>query len=339
MMSDPLSDVLDLVETQGVMSSAIAADGAWYARGSVVEHPLKFVAVARGSVRLTTDDGNGPLTLGPGEVAILNNRSWMEVRGGDDTEPAREIDVTGPGRTSAHQGGADMVLGGHIVLNPIGRSLLLPALPPVGHVRAGSTDAPLRARLDQLLDEVSGDRIGSAFAVRQLGQLLVLDLLRAHLGRAELHPGWLRLLTNEQLRPAVALMHADPGATWRLETLAQAAAMSRTSFATRFRAVADMPPLAYLSRWRMLLAQRALRTGDDHVGALASALGYASESAFSTAFTREVGESPLRYRKRVREEADRPGQGRRPQGRHASSRLAPRVTPRPERPDKQPPGR
>lgn len=51
----------------------------------------------------------------------------------------------------------------------------------------------------------------------------------------------------------------------------------------------------------MLLAQRALREGDDSIGTLASALGYASDSAFSTAFKREVGEPPLRYRKRVRE--------------------------------------
>jgi AraC-like DNA-binding protein len=306
-MSDPLSDVLDLVEIQGVMSSSIAADGAWFARGSLVDHPLKFVAVARGSIRLTTDDGNGPLTLEPGEVAILNNRSWMEVRGGGDGESAHEIDVSSPGHASMHQGGADMVFGGHIVLNAIGRSLLLPALPPVGHIRAATTAVPLRARLDQLLDEVSGHRIGSAFAVRQHGQLLVLDMLRVYLGQAELPPGLLRVLTDEQLHPAVTLMHAEPGAAWRLETLAQAAAMSRTAFATRFRAVAGMPPLTYLNRWRMLLAQQALRTGDDHVGALASVLGYASESAFSTAFKREVGEPPLRYRKRVREEAVRLG--------------------------------
>ncbi|WUF98321.1 helix-turn-helix domain-containing protein [Streptomyces sp. NBC_00467] len=60
------------------------------------------------------------------------------------------------------------------------------------------------------------------------------------------------------------------------------------------------PPLAYLNRWRMLLAQRALRAGDDRIGAT---LGYTSESAFSTAFKREVGESPLRYRSRVRSQA------------------------------------
>jgi hypothetical protein len=53
---------------------------------------------------------------------------------------------------------------------------------------------------------------------------------------------------------------------------------------------------------RMLLAQRALRDGDVRVGSLAASLGYASEGAFSTAFKREVGESPLRYRNRIREE-------------------------------------
>jgi AraC-like DNA-binding protein len=82
--------------------------------------------------------------------------------------------------------------------------------------------------------------------------------------------------------------------------LARAAAMSRTSFAERFRTVAGVPPLTYLSRWRMLLAQRALRDGDARIGSLAAELGYASESAFSTAFKREVGESPLRFRQALR---------------------------------------
>ncbi|MGW2724271.1 helix-turn-helix domain-containing protein, partial [Streptomyces sp. NPDC001492] len=37
--------------------------------------------------------------------------------------------------------------------------------------------------------------------------------------------------------------------------------------------------------------------------ALAAELGYGSESAFSTAFKRVIGESPQRYRARVRQEA------------------------------------
>lgn len=89
---------------------------------------------------------------------------------------------------------------------------------------------------------------------------------------------------------------------WRLEELARAAAMSRTSFAERFRAVAGTPPLAYLNAWRMLLAQRALRDAETRVGPLAMELGYTSESALSNAFKREVGMSPLRCRASVRDE-------------------------------------
>jgi AraC-like DNA-binding protein len=46
----------------------------------------------------------------------------------------------------------------------------------------------------------------------------------------------------------------------------------------------------------MVLAQRALRDPDVRIGTLAVELGYSSDSAFSTAFKREVGESPTRYR-------------------------------------------
>jgi AraC-like DNA-binding protein len=83
--------------------------------------------------------------------------------------------------------------------------------------------------------------------------------------------------------------------------------MSRTSFAERFRAVAGVPPLTYLSAWRMQLAQRALRAGDTRVAPLAFELGYTSESAFSNAFKREVGMSPLRYRTSVRDESSTAG--------------------------------
>jgi AraC-like DNA-binding protein len=199
-------------------------------------------------------------------------------------------------------GDEDVLIGGHVDLDPAGDALLLGALPPVAHVRATArSGADLRGCVHRLFDEVSANRMGSAFAVRQHCQLLLLEVLRAYVGQADLPPGWLRVLTDDRLRPALDLMHADPGKPWGLEDLARAAAMSRTTFAERFRAVAGVPPLTYLNRWRMLLARRALRDRDVRVGSLAVELGYASESAFSTAFKREVGESPLRYRNRARD--------------------------------------
>ncbi|MEO3875681.1 AraC family transcriptional regulator [Nonomuraea sp. B12E4] len=307
MVADQLSEVFDLVEIRSLISGGLAARGPWVSRAAI-DGPLKFFAMVSGRARLTTDGGDGPIDLEPGDVAILNNRSWLELQGGTGDGPRREIAPQAgfpfTGLAAAGHGTDDVVVGGRVDLNPAGQALLLQALPPVGRVRASAAAAAnLRGTLHRLFDEATTSRMGSAFAIRQYGQLLLLEVLRAYVGQAEPPPGWLRLLTDERLRPALGLMHAEPGKQWGLEELASAAAMSRTSFAERFRTVAGLPPLAYLNRWRMLLAQRALRDGDVRVGSLAAELGYASESAFSTAFKREVGESPLRYRRRVRGES------------------------------------
>ncbi|MBE3015517.1 AraC family transcriptional regulator [Microbispora sp. NEAU-D428] len=304
MVVDQLSEVFDLVEIRGLLSGGFAVRGPWVSR-AVVHDPLKLIAVVCGRARLTADGIGGPIGLEPGDVAILNNRSWLELRGGTGDGPPREVmpEENDPSIhiTGADLGTDDVVIGGRVDLNPAGRALLLQALPPVAHVRASAATATnLRGCLDRLFHEAAGNRIGSAFALRQYGQLLLLEVLRAYVEQAQLPSGWLRALTDERLRPALTLMHTEPGRPWRLDELAHAAAMSRTSFAERFRTVAGMPPLTYLNRWRMLLAQRALRDGDVRIGSLASDLGFSSESAFSTAFKRAVGESPLRYRHRVR---------------------------------------
>jgi AraC-like DNA-binding protein len=73
--------------------------------------------------------------------------------------------------------------------------------------------------------------------------------------------------------------------------------MSRTTFAERFRTVAGVSPLAYLSNWRMRLAEQALwAEADRPVALIARSVGYTSESAFSNAFKRTTGVSPKTYR-------------------------------------------
>jgi AraC-like DNA-binding protein len=87
---------------------------------------------------------------------------------------------------------------------------------------------------------------------------------------------------------------------WQLEEMAKAAAMSRTTFAHHFKTAAGVPPLTYLTEWRMRLAERALREENTPVSALAGQLGYTSESAFSNAFKRVTGNAPKRYRTAAR---------------------------------------
>jgi len=56
------------------------------------------------------------------------------------------------------------------------------------------------------------------------------------------------------------------------------------------------PPMQYLALWRMQLASRLLIDGGP-VAAVAGAVGYESEAAFSRAFKKLVGQAPATWRR------------------------------------------
>ncbi|MFY0539371.1 helix-turn-helix transcriptional regulator [Nannocystis pusilla] len=130
--------------------------------------------------------------------------------------------------------------------------------------------------------------------------ILVHGMRRLGAGDIGRRASWLRALADPQIGAALRQIHADVGRRWTLGELAAAVGMSRSAFALRFTRMVGKPPLEYAIAWRMQLARDALRTSERPVGELGFALGYASESAFSTAFRREVGESPRAFRGRAR---------------------------------------
>ncbi len=91
-------------------------------------------------------------------------------------------------------------------------------------------------------------------------------------------------------------MHSDVRAAWTVADLAKLAGMSRSAFAARFSDLLGCAPMEYLLRWRMTLAQDALRRGGRPLDRVAEEIGYDSASAFSTAFRRRIGCSPAPLR-------------------------------------------
>lgn len=300
MSDDPISQVLRLADVESVMSGGFSAGGAWAIHFPPPDR-IKFFATVRGSCWLRVDGDSDALFLDAGDAVLLTAPRGFTM-GSDPGQVPIEAKALFAGMCRPEirpvgEGGAAVHIGGHVRLNPAYVCMLTEAFPPLIHVRGNAPEAStMRWILDRLVEECGSDRPGTGLATTQLAHLLFVQVLRAHLGSGgELPAGWLRAAADPRLGPVLRMMHAEPAREWRLDELARAAAMSRTVFATQFKAAAGVAPLSYLARWRMRLAEQALRRGEVPVAVLARDLGYASESAFSHAFKRIVGISPSRY--------------------------------------------
>ncbi|QJU55328.1 AraC family transcriptional regulator [Herbiconiux sp. KACC 21604] len=167
------------------------------------------------------------------------------------------------------------------------------ALPPVVVVPLDAVPT-LRPALDLLFAEVDAAACGQRVIVDRLFEVVLMQLFRWMLDHADqvgLPAGLLTGLADPALARALVALHEAPGERWSLTSLAAAARLSRSTFAARFTALVGVPPVEYLTTWRVMLAQEMLLAGQP-VGLTASRLGYASAPAFSRAFTQRVGVSP-----------------------------------------------
>lgn len=189
-----------------------------------------------------------------------------------------------------------VLAGGTFRLDDDSSDLLLDLLPPVIHLPAGSVDqAPLRTVFDLIATETSTPQPGAGAIAGSLANLVLVQMLRVYLKTTTRPPGWLGAIADDHIGNAVAIVHRQYAEHWTVEDLANKVGMSRTAFAVRFKNLVGMPPLEYLTQWRMLIACRALKAGKS-LSAVAESVGYASDTAFNAAFKRATGQSPGRYR-------------------------------------------
>jgi AraC-like DNA-binding protein len=300
MSADPFSDILRLVAAETVVSGGFTAGGSWAIRFPAPDK-IKFCAIVKGQCWVRIDGEDKPLRAETGDVLLLAAQRTFTLASDLNAVP---VDAAGLftgniSRTATVGAGNEFAqIGGHVQLNPTRGRLLADVLPRWIHIQATSPQADvLRWIVDQLVREQAAELPGAPLASAQLAQLLFVQILRAHLDTSgPLTTGWLRALGDPRIAKTLRLMHGDPGRDWHLEELAKAATMSRTTFAEHFRALAGVAPLTYLTEWRMHLAERALREDDTPVATLAQSLGYTSESAFSNAFKRVIGNAPKKYR-------------------------------------------
>jgi AraC-like DNA-binding protein len=176
---------------------------------------------------------------------------------------------------------------------------LLAALPPVlsADVRGRPCAEWAESSFRYAAWEHAERRAGSQEILARLSELLFVEAVRGYIERLSSDAtGWLAALRDPPLARSLAALHARPMHPWTTEGLAEVAALSRSAFAERFTGTVGLPPMSYLTRWRMLLAGQRLRESAETIAQIAETVGYESESSFSRAFAREMGVAPGAWR-------------------------------------------
>lgn len=298
-MSDPLADVIALLQPRTVFAKRIGGAGDWAVRYSAFGQP-SFCAVLEGRCRLDVD-GESTALLEAGDFVLLPATPGFTLAGGAPVQarqfdPNREAGQTGEVRHGTRGRRPDArLLGGYFMFDSPDASLLVPLLPALVHIRG----VERLSTLVRLVGEESGERRpGRELVLTRLVEVLLIEALRATPSE-DAPPGLLRGLADGRIAPALRHMHAQIARGWTVEQLAKKAALSRSSFFDRFVRTVGLPPMEYLLSWRMAVAKDLLRRRELGLAEVAERVGYASASTFSTAFSRHVGQAPGRYARAV----------------------------------------
>jgi AraC-like DNA-binding protein len=173
--------------------------------------------------------------------------------------------------------------------NPIAASLPPYVCLPLAQIQGSE------AALELLFAEAGAQYCGRQAMLDRLFEVLLIQVLRQVMETGEARIGMLAGLGHQRLRFALIARHEAPQREWTLEGLAKTAGMSRSVFANTFRDTVGCTPGAYLARWRIGLAQKALLQ-DKSIKLIAQQVGYGSEAALSRAFKAQAGKSPREWR-------------------------------------------
>lgn len=294
-MTDPLAEVIALLQPRTVFSKCISGAGRWGVRYSDFGQP-SFCAVLEGSCRLAVD-GERPIDLAKNDFVLLPATPGFVMSGFEPVtpvvvDPKVMSSARGEVRHGSRRGRPDVrLLGGYFVFDSPDAGLLVSLLPALMHVRGVDR---LSVLVQLVGSEASEQRAGRDLVLSRLVEVLLIESLRSTSGQ-DAPAGLLRGLADARIAQAIRHMHGNPARSWTVEQLATKAALSRSAFYTRFTRTVGLPPMEYLLAWRMAMAKDLLRREEIGLTELAERVGYGSASAFSTAFSRHVGQPPSFY--------------------------------------------
>src|SRR5262245_7856144 len=302
---DALTDVLDMLKPRGRVFCCSELTAPW-AMSLPADGWVRFHVIERGGAWLIMEDARLVTPLASGDLVIVPHGNGHVLADSTKTKPVPINRLIKDNPDSVillqHGGGGAQTLMTCCSFQFVNGDYnpLLAVLPPLIHIPSGREPLHewLEPTLKMLAYEARHPRTGSETLVARLIDIILVQAVRVWVETQPLDQGgWLGALRDPRIGAALGLIHREPQRNWSVSALAHEVAMSRSIFAAKFSSLVGAPPLTYLTHWRLWHASRLLAEESLSVGETALRVGYESEAAFSKAFKRHFGQSPLAYRR------------------------------------------
>lgn len=267
---------------------------------------IPYHYVLEGRLRLQSMDGE-TVDLPPGGVALLPGNEPHLLGGDLGLKPTPTEEVVnraadgGLAKIKFGGGGAvTKIVCGFLAGKDLRRNPALGMLPPLLHFEMGSGSSAdwIRSSFSYAAQEITAGHPGSESVMAKISELLLVDAIRRYVDEMPAdRTGWLAGLKDPFLARALALMHRRLAHAWTVDELGREVGMSRSALAERFGEVIGMPPMQYLTQWRMQVAQLALHETRKSILQIAREVGYDTEATFSRAFKRVMQVPPASWRR------------------------------------------
>lgn len=320
-VGDPLAETLQHLRMDGMFYCRSELSAPWGLDLPPMPGCVWFHVVTEGRCTLADHEGN-ELPVSSGDIVVFPHGRGHRGISAEGVATPSVFDLPHHYLSERyailrHGGGGERthLVCGLVRMGSPGARSLIDLLPPVLRM---DTSVPeqwqwLPGLLALMANETRSPRPGAEAVVTRLCDIFVIQAIRSWIdGTPKAAQGWVGALRDPVVGPAIALIHQQPEHPWTVAELATAVGLSRSAFAARFTELVGQPAKAYLTEWRMQVAQDILGNESASIAEIAQRLGYGSEAAFSRAYKRTVGEAPSVTRRRGPDDPAAPATDRQP---------------------------
>ncbi|MEH6650669.1 MAG: AraC family transcriptional regulator [Motiliproteus sp.] len=195
------------------------------------------------------------------------------------------------------------ILCGYFDFNDSAPSCFLNSLPDVIHLTQEHRIhfSFLDNALSLITQETKTKSLGREILIDKITELMFVQIIRVHVNLNENEQNIFSALNDRVLSVALQLMHTEPEKSWTVDSLAKATGMSRSRFSNHFHDFIGEPPMHYLHSCRMQVAKQKIEETESPLNIISEEVGYASDSAFKTAFKKFFGNSPKTFRRNTKQ--------------------------------------